>query len=220
LGITKTSVSCWYATGANYAFFLREDKYLRDYIFQSYHHCIISKINIERRGSGVRVRVSIAQVRFFVGSDGKELEGLRRNLQLKCCRFRDNYLQHFTFLKSPIQTAERPKVQVFVRQLECPEADSWFLTNFIVLELEKRIPFRRVLRIAQKRAQTLGQVVGIRVQVSGRLNGAEIARTEWVRIGRIPLHTFSVDLDYSHKTARTIYGLLGIKVWIFRPIGL
>jgi small subunit ribosomal protein S3 len=83
--------------------------------------------------------------------------------------------------------------------------------------LEKRTPFRRTLRNAQDRAQNLGKVRGLRIQISGRLNGAEIARREWVRRGQVPLHTFSADLDYAHKTALTIYGLLGVKVWIFRP---
>jgi small subunit ribosomal protein S3 len=216
LGITKKSCSCWYSTSKNYAFFLREDEYLRNYILQSFHHCIVSAINLELRGNGIRLRISLAQVRFFVGSDGKELDKLCRALKQKCWNFRSNYFRHFSSSNIKIQKDTRPEIQIFVRQLSCPEADAQFLSNFIVLELEKRLPFRRVVRIAQERAQNLGKVAGVRIQVSGRLNGAEIARTEWVRTGRVPLHTFSIDLDYSRKTARTIYGLLGIKVWIFR----
>jgi len=90
------------------------------------------------------------------------------------------------------------------------------LAEFVVSELEKRTPFRRALRLARDRAQQAG-VRGIRLQVSGRLNGAEIARKEWIRQGRVPLHTLSADLDYTCKTARTIFGLLGVKVWVFRP---
>jgi small subunit ribosomal protein S3 len=216
LGITKKSCSRWYAKGKDYAFFLREDKYLRDQTLQFCYHCLVSEVNIERQGIGIRLRISLAQVRFFVGSEGKELDRLRQELQLKCYSFRSNYFQHFRFLNSKVQEDRRPEIQVFIRQLGCPEEEAWCLTDFIVLELEKRTPFRRVIRIAQERAQNLGQVLGVRLQVSGRLNGAEIARTEWSRTGRIPLHTFSIDLDYASRTASTIYGLLGIKVWIFR----
>jgi small subunit ribosomal protein S3 len=158
----------------------------------------------------------LAQVRLFVGSEGKELEGLRQKIQIKCWSFRSKYFQHFSLPKIESKMHIKPEIQIFVRQLRYPEADARCLADFIVLELEKRTIFRRVLRIAQDRAQNLGQVRGLRFQVSGRLNGVEIARTEWVRSGRVPLHTFSANLDYASKTARTIYGLLGVKVWVFR----
>jgi len=220
LGITKKSCSRWYAKGKNYAFFLIEDRYLRDYIFHFCRQCMVSKIEIERRKVRVRLRISIAQVELFLGSEGKVLETLRRKLQRKCLSFRSDYIRHFSFLKFNFEITEQPEIQIFVRQLRSPEADSQCLTTFIVSELEKRVPFRRVLRIAKERAQNLGRVLGLRLQASGRLNGAEIARTEWVREGRVPLHTFSVDLDYAHKVARTAHGLLGIKLWIFRHVGL
>jgi small subunit ribosomal protein S3 len=217
LGITKKSSSRWYATGRDYAFFLAEDKYLRDYVSHFCHQCIVSNVEIERRKIGVRIRISIAQVELFVGSEGKTLEILRRNLQQKCWSFRLDYIRHFNFSKLDFEMTRKPEIQIFIRQLKSPESDSQCLTDFVVFELEKRVPFRRVLRIAKERAQNLGQVLGLRMQISGRLNGAEIARTEWVREGRVPLHTFSADLDYACKVAHTIYGLLGIKIWIFRP---
>jgi small subunit ribosomal protein S3 len=218
LGITKKSCSHWYAIGRNYAFFLTEDKCLRDYVFQFCRQCIVSKIEIERRKVGVRLRISMAQVELFVGSEGKALTILRQRLQQRCSSFRSDYIQHFSFSKLNLEITRQPEVQIFIRQLGSPEADSQCLGDFIVFELEKRVPFRRVLRMAKERAQALGRVLGLRLQISGRLNGAEIARTEWVREGRVPLHTFSVDLDYAHKVARTAHGLLGIKIWIFRPI--
>jgi small subunit ribosomal protein S3 len=220
LGITKKACSHWYAKGRDYSFFLAEDKFLRDYVSQFCRQCMISKIEIERRKVGVRLRISIAQVELFVGSDGKALETLCQKLQQKCWFFRSDYIQHFSFLKFNSEIGSRPNVQIFIRQLRFPEADSQCLTDFVVFELEKRVPFRRVIRIAKERAQNLGQVLGLRIQASGRLNGAEIARTEWVREGRVPLHTFSVDLDYAHKVARTAHGLLGIKIWIFRSAEL
>jgi large subunit ribosomal protein L16 len=220
LGITKKSCSHWYAKGRDYVFFLAEDKYLRDYVFQFCRQCMISKIEIERRKAGIRFRISIAQVEFFVGSEGKILEVLRQNLKQKCGAFRSDYVRHFSFSKLILEATKNPEIQIFIRQLRSPEADSQCLTDFIVFELEKRVPFRRVLRIAKERAQNLGQVLGLRLQASGRLNGAEIARTEWVREGRVPLHTFSADLDYAQKVARTAHGLLGIKIWIFRSPAL
>jgi small subunit ribosomal protein S3 len=218
LGITKESCSRWYAKGEDYAFFLREDKYIRDYVSQFCHQCIISRIEIERREIRIRICISIAQVEFFVGSEGKVIETLRQKLQKKCWSFRSEYTQCFNFSKHSSKKDESPEIQIFVRQVKLPEENARCLTNFIIFELEKRTPFRRAIRVAQERAQKLGQVRGMRLQVSGRLNGAEIARTEWIRKGRVPLHTFSADLDYAHGVARTTYGLLGVKVWIFRSI--
>lgn len=217
LGITQQAQSNWFAKHTDYAFFIKEDYHLRNYIFRSYRHCTISEIDIERRGMGVRLRISAAQVRSLVGSERKTLRNLRYSLQKVCQQVRQDYIRHFGD-KNNFQITEKPEIQIFVRQVIQSDANAKCLANFIVLELEKRTPFRRVLRIAQERAQNLGQVRGLRFQISGRLNGAEIARTEWIRRGRVPLHTFSTDLDYSYKTARTIYGLLGVKVWIHRPI--
>lgn len=218
LGINERSQSHWYAKKIDYAFFLKEDQYLRDYIFKTCRHCLVLAIEIERREMGIRIRISAAQVRPLVGVDGKALEKLRGDLQRKCRYLRNDYLRHFGFLQTNIKINEKPSIQIFVRQLSRPESDAIYLADFIVIELEKRTPFRRVMRIAQERAQKLGQVRGLRLHVSGRLNGAEIARTEWIRGGRVPLHTLSAELDYAYKAAHTIYGLLGVKVWIFRPI--
>jgi small subunit ribosomal protein S3 len=219
LGVTKKSCSRWYARGENYVFFLMEDKHLRDHVSQFCRQCMISKIEIDRRKVGVRLRLSIAQVELFVGSEGKALEILRQKLQQRCLSFRSDYIRHLSFLKFNFKMTDQPEIQLFIRQVRSPEADSQCLTDFIVFELENRVPFRRVLRMAKERAQNLGRVIGLRIQASGRLNGAEIARTEWIREGRVPLHTFSVDLDYAHKVAHTAHGLLGIKIWIFRPLG-
>jgi small subunit ribosomal protein S3 len=216
LGITKKSCSRWYAKGKDYAFFLREDKYLRDYVSHFCRRCIISGIEIDRRGVRIRLRISVAQVGFFVGSDGQVLEKLSQTLEKKCWSFRSKYFQHVRFSKDSFKEFNTPKIQIFVRQVDCPEADAQCLAGFISLELEKRVPFRRVLRMTYERVKNLSQVLGVRLQISGRLNGADIARTEWVRRGRVPLHTFSIGLDYACRTASTVYGLLGIKRWIFR----
>jgi small subunit ribosomal protein S3 len=216
LGITKISSSRWFTKNTNYAFFIREDQHIRHYVNQTYNHCIISEIKIERRMIGVRVRISAAQVKPLLGLGRGNIEKLRCSLQKECQHLRQDYLRHTSTSKIDSIVYEKTEVQVFVKQVICPEKEAQCLADFIVTELEKRTPFRRILRISQERAEGLGQTKGLRIQVSGRLNGAEIARTEWIRRGRVPLHTFSADLDYACKTASTIYGLLGIKVWIYR----
>jgi small subunit ribosomal protein S3 len=107
---------------------------------------------------------------------------------------------------------------MFVHELRNPDQFSSYVASRIGKELEQRVPFRRVIQFREKQARSFNTVRGIRIQISGRLNGAEIARTEWTRSGQVPLHTVCANIDYACKTAHTIYGLLGIKVWIFRPV--
>lgn len=222
LGITQRSRARWYAPPEQYSFLVLEDQRLRDYLLRTRRACGISEILIERRGNGLRLRISAAQIRPLVGPDGSALERLRQELQTECNQVRNQYLRHYgaNFFqpgRTQTQRALNPEIQILVRPCLNYQADASYLAEFVVRELEKRTAFRRALRLARERAQQAG-VRGIRLQVSGRLNGAEIARTEWIRHGRVPLHTLSADLDYSCKTARTIYGLLGVKVWVFRPL--
>jgi len=184
-------------------------------MFSNYRQCIISEIKIARRIINVFLYISATQVRPLVGPKGKFLENLSYIIQKKCQLFRKDFWSRYSISTTKPYISYKPEIQIFVRQLIRPEVQSKCLSDFIVTELEKRIPFRRVLRIVQERAQSLGQIRGLRLQISGRLNGAEIARTEWVRIGCVPLQMLSADLDYSYKTASTIYGLLGVKVWLF-----
>jgi small subunit ribosomal protein S3 len=217
IGITHQPRSSWYAKKSEYSFFVGEDYHIRKYIFQTRHNCIISAIEIDRQGIGVRVRISSSQIRPLVGSEGKSLEKLRSELKRACRDFRINYF-NFSSLRKNWNQNEKIEIQIFVRKLLCSESDASYLSGFIAAEIAKRVPFRRVFRLAQTRAQSFDKVLGIRLQISGRLGGAEIARTEWIRSGCVPLHTLSAYLDYSQKDVKTIYGLLGIKVWIFRPI--
>lgn len=221
LGITQRHRARWYAPPEQYSYLVIEDQHLREYLHRTRRPCGISEVLIERRGNAVRLRISAAQVRPRVGADGKALERLRQELQRECNRVRSQFRKyHGTSFFQPGRTqhemARNPEVQVFVRQCVNFQADASYIADFIVSELEKRTAFRRALRLARERAQQAG-VRGLRLQVSGRLNGAEIARTEWIRQGRVPLHTLSADIDYTCKTARTIFGLLGVKVWVFRP---
>lgn len=222
LGITQRHRARWYAPPEQYSYLVIEDQHLRDYIHRTRRPCGISEVQIERRGNTIRFRILAAQVRPLVGADGKALERLRQEIQRESNRIRSQFREQygagfFQPGRTQHQRAMDPEIQVFVRQTPNYQADAGYVADFVVSELEKRTPFRRALRLARERAQQAG-VRGIRLQVSGRLNGAEIARTEWIRQGRVPLHTLSADLDYTCKTARTIFGLLGVKVWIFRPL--
>jgi small subunit ribosomal protein S3 len=216
LGITQTSKSHWYAVGYDYAFFVREDHFIRNFLRKTRRHCMISRIEIERFGASTRVRISAAQVMTMVGPKGDNIKRFHTELRNKLQSFRRSY-SLTTSLRPYSGEMQRPEIHIFVRQLVNPEADSICLASFIVTELEIRASFRRTLYSAQKRTRSFHHVRGLRIQISGRLNGADIARTEWVNKGRVPLSTLSADLDFSSITASTIYGLLGVKVWIFRP---
>jgi small subunit ribosomal protein S3 len=212
LGINQRSSSQWYAKGFEYSFFVREDLYLRNCIYREHQYCIISEIIIERRGINIRFNISAAHIKYLVGPKGKILKKLCSTLQNQCESFRHNYLKLFN---TKINLTEKPKIQVYVRQVVQPDENAKCLASSIVIELEKRSPFRRVLRMAQERTKNINRVRGVRLQISGRLNGAEIARMEWTRSGCVSLHTLSAKIDYAYLIARTIYGLLGVKVWIF-----
>jgi hypothetical protein len=198
---------------------------------------IISEIHIDRRDSSsihiVRLRILGSRMDLFESS--LLLERIRQDLMLHCKYFRDNYFKYSNkvllipfnspkILQGNSQNKHKeqkkeisPKLdfQIFVRELKNPETSSHYLASLIVEELEKRTPFRRAMRFRVEQVQNIPRIRGIRIQISGRLIGAEIARTEWTRKGQVPLHTISANLDYSAKAASTIYGLLGVKVWIF-----
>nr|YP_009139325.1 ribosomal protein S3 [Lepidodinium chlorophorum]BAR72299.1 ribosomal protein S3 [Lepidodinium chlorophorum] len=189
------------------------------------------------------VRLRILGSRLDIFENSSTLESIRQNLIRKCKHFRDNYFQFgsktycisFKFRNIPPNSfqnkyqrqiknhvfkwdktvSQKLDFQIFVRELKHPKISSYYLASLIVEELEKRAPFRRALRFRIEQVKNVQKIQGIRIQVSGRLIGAEIARTEWTRKGQVPLHTISANLDYSSKAASTIYGLLGVKVWIF-----
>ena len=185
LGITYQPFSYWYEKKAYCAFFVKEDRYIRDFVCHFHFHCTIFQIVIERQGKGVRVCILFSQIGILVGSNGKTVGKLRWNLQQRCQCVRQSYFRRFYMSISQIDFGkiQNLEIQVFVQQLRFIESDVQYLVDFIVSELEKRIPFRRVLRMARERVKNQGRVHGLRLQISGRLNGSEIARTEWVRGG-------------------------------------
>ncbi len=195
LGITQEHRSRWYADAARYPELLQEDHKIRAYVNKAMAGAGIAEIRIERKADQVELQIRTARPGVVVGKGGQGIEKLREDLR--------------RLLPS------NRTVKVNVLEVNRVDAEATLLAEYISQQLERRVAFRRAVRQAIQRAQRAG-VEGIKVQVAGRLNGAEIARTEWTREGRVPLHTLRADIDYAYRTARTIYGILGVKVWIFK----
>lgn len=196
LGITQEHRSRWFAEGNNYQNLLQEDFAIRKYVQKNLNNAGIAEIRIERKADQIDLEIRTARPGVVVGRGGTGIESLRAGLQQA--------------LKDPSR-----QIRINVVEVARVDADASLVADYIVQQLERRVSFRRVVRQAIQRAQRAG-VEGIKIQVSGRLNGAEIARTEWVREGRVPLHTLRADVDYAYQTAQTTYGVLGIKIWIFK----
>ncbi len=200
LGITQEHQSRWFAEPARYPELLQEDFKLRNFIEKklgryAQNNAGISEVKIERKADQIDLEIRTARPGVVVGKGGQGIESLRTGLQ--------------TLLGSNRQ------IRINVVEVQKVDADAFLIAEYIAGQLERRVSFRRVVRQAIQRAQRAG-VQGIKVQVSGRLNGAEIARTEHTREGKVPLHTLRADIDYSYCTAKTVYGILGIKVWVFK----
>lgn len=195
LGITQDHRSRWYADASRYPELLQEDHRIRQYIEKTLAGASIADVRIERKADQVELQVRTARPGVVVGKGGAGIENLRLSLKK---------------LLPPGRS-----VKVNVVEVTRVDAEAGLLAEYITQQLERRVAFRRAVRQAIQRAQRAG-VEGIKIQVAGRLNGAEIARTEWTREGRVPLHTLRADIDYAYRTAKTIYGILGVKVWIFK----
>ncbi|MGC9525555.1 MAG: 30S ribosomal protein S3 [Limnospira sp.] len=195
LGVTQEHKSRWFADTAQYPQLLQEDHTIRQYIQKNLSNAGISDVRIERKADQIDLEVQTARPGVVVGRGGTGIEALRVGLQK--------------------ELGSNRQIRINVVEVSRVDADATLIAEYIAQQLEKRVSFRRVVRQAITRAQKAG-VEGIKVQVSGRLNGAEIARTEWTREGRVPLHTLRADIDYAYCTALTIYGILGVKVWIFK----
>jgi small subunit ribosomal protein S3 len=197
LGITQDHKSAWYANFNQYANILEEDDKIRTYINSIAKTNNIANVNIYRNGLNDQIQLNIETGKpgILVGELGTGLENLLNNL------------------KKILPTSRQVTIKVF--EVEKVDLNATLLAELVAEQLEKRVAFRRAIREALQRAQKQN-VNGIKIQVSGRLNGAEIARSEWIREGRVPLQTLRADIDYATAEANTIYGVLGIKVWLFR----
>jgi small subunit ribosomal protein S3 len=197
LGITQEHKSKWYANFNQYANILQEDDKIRTYIDRIAKTNSISNIRINRNGLNDQIQLNIETGKpgILVGDVGAGLENLLTNI------------------KKILPSSRQLTINVF--EVEKVDLNASLLADLVVEQLEKRIAFRRAIRDTLQRAQKQN-VNGIKIQVSGRLNGAEMARSEWIREGRVPLQTLRADIDYAAKEANTIYGILGIKVWLFK----
>jgi small subunit ribosomal protein S3 len=197
LGITQNHKSTWYANYNQYASVLKEDTTIRTYIDTISKANSISNVKIDRNGLNDQIQLNIETGKpgILVGDLGSGLENLLNKTK-------------------KILPANR-QLTINVLEVEKVDLDATLLADLVAEQLEKRVAFKRAMREALQRAQKQN-VKGIKIQVSGRLNGAEIARSEWIREGRVPLQTLRADIDYATKEANTIYGVLGIKIWLFR----
>lgn len=194
LGITKTWDSKWFAEKKKYTDLLHEDLKIRKLIKKEFYQAAISKIELERAASErVRIIINSARPGMIIGRKGQEIESLRQRLSKMTGK--DIYLD--------------------IREVKRPEIDSQLVAENIALQIERRVAYRRAMKRGIASALRLG-ALGIKVMVSGRLGGAEIARQEWYREGRVPLATLRADIDYGFAQAKTTYGIIGIKVWIFK----
>ena len=191
VGITRGWESVWYAE-KNFGAQLRDDIRLRRYVKDRLKHAGVSRIIIERPADKIKVTVHTARPGVVIGKKGAEIEGLRQEMTRKFGR----------------------EVQVFIVEIRRPDAEAQLVAENIAFQLERRIAFRRAMKRAMQGALRMG-AKGIKVQCSGRLGGADIARIEGYREGRVPLHTMRADIDYGFAEAKTTYGIIGIKVWVF-----
>lgn len=219
LGITKKHRSQWFAKTAQYPQLVLEDNFIRQILFEKFIDAGITHIEIQRKLDQIKIEIRAARPGILVGRDGVNLEILRKLLEQKLSTYRLKNISSSklsTLFSSKSDNIKKSiQVAIHVTKLANPDSEAAFIADFLVEQLEKRVAFRRAVRQAVQRAQRAG-VSGIKIQISGRLNGAEIARSEWVREGRVPLQTLRADINYCYKTAKTIYGLLGIKIWVFK----
>ena len=192
LGIIKTWESRWFG-GKNYADYIFEDYKLRKFIKQKLYHAGVSRIEIERSAKRIRLRIYTARPGIVIGKKGAEIAQLKKE----------------------VEQLTVSEVLIDIQEVRKPEIDAQLVAENVANQLERRVAFRRAMKRAVQSSLRFG-ALGIKVICAGRLGGAEIARTEWYREGRVPLHTLRADIDYGTAEARTTYGLVGVKVMIFK----
>jgi len=193
LGVVKDHNSVWYADSKNYAKNLINDIEVREYILKKLDAASVSRVKIERPAQTARITIFTARPGIVIGKKGEDVDGLRKELSEK--------------MGVP--------VHISIEEIRKPDVDARLVAQNVAQQLERRVMFRRAMKRVVQNAMRQG-AEGIKVQVGGRLGGAEIARTEWYREGRVPLHTLRADIDYATYEAHTTYGVIGVKVWIFK----
>ena len=195
VGTTRNWESIWYANDKNFGSNLREDIKLRRHVKARLKHAGVSRIIIERPADKIKVTVHTSRPGVVIGKKGSEIDAVRTEL---------------------VKTFGQ-EVQVFIVEVRRPEAEAQLVAENIAFQLERRVAFRRAMKRAVQSAMRMG-AKGVRINCAGRLGGAEIARTEWYREGRVPLHTLRADVDYGFAEAHTTYGVVGVKVWVFHGL--
>ena len=193
LGIVKKRSSTWYADGKDYAEKLIQDLTVREFIKKKLDHASVSRVDIERPSDSARITIHTARPGIVIGKKGEDVERLRQEISKKM----------------------NCSVNINIEEIRKPDLDASLTAQNVAQQLERRVMFRRATKRAVQNAMRSG-ALGIKIQVGGRLGGAEIARSEWYREGRVPLHTLRADIDYSTAEANTTYGIIGVKVWIFK----
>jgi small subunit ribosomal protein S3 len=194
LSVNKNWSSRWYANSKNFATMLNEDLKVRDYLKKRLSHASVGKVIIERPAKDARITIHSARPGVVIGKKGEDIEMLKADLR---------------------KLLGVQMVHVNIEEIRKPEVDAQLIADSIAQQLEKRIMFRRAMKRAMQNAMRLG-AQGIKIMSAGRLNGIEIARTEWYREGRVPLHTLRADIDYGTSEAKTTYGVIGIKCWVYK----
>jgi len=193
LAVSRNWASRWYANNRDFAGMLAEDIKVRDYLKTKLKNAAVSRVLIERPAKNARITIYSARPGVVIGKKGEDIENLKKELSSR--------------LGVP--------VAVNIEEVRKPEVDAQLIADSITQQLEKRIMFRRAMKRAMQNAMRLG-AQGIKIMSAGRLNGIEIARTEWYREGRVPLHTLRADIDYGFSEAKTTYGVIGVKVWVYK----
>ena len=193
LGVSKKQNANWYAKGKDFSNNLIQDLKVRDYLSKKLKNSSISKVELERTAESFIVNIHTARPGIIIGKRGEEIENLKKAVE--------------KIVKGP--------PQINIKEVKKPDLDAQILAEGVAQQLEKRVMFRRAMKRTVQSALRQS-AKGVRIEVSGRLNGAEIARTEWYREGRVPLHTLRADIDYGTAEALTTYGIIGVKVWVYR----
>src|SRR5918993_1103548 len=196
LGITREWTSKWYASTKNFPSHVYTDHLVREFLKKRLVEASVSRIQIERAARKVNITIHTARPGIVIGKKGEDIEKLRGQVS--------------KMMKMPAVD-----VRLNIAEIRKPELDAQLVADGIAQQIEKRVMFRRAMKRAVMNTMRSG-ALGVKVRLSGRLNGSEIARTEWAREGRVPLHTFRADIDYGLGEARTTYGVIGVKVWIFK----
>jgi small subunit ribosomal protein S3 len=196
LGITRDWSSKWYAPTRNFPAYIYSDFLVREFLKKKLVEASVSRIHIERAARKANITIHTARPGIVIGKKGEDIEKLRAQV-------------------AKLMKMAVPDVRINIAEIRKPELDAQLVAEGIAQQLEKRVMFRRAMKRAVTNTMRIG-ALGIKVRVSGRLNGAEIARTEWSREGRIPLHTFRAEIDYGLAESHTTYGIIGVKVWIFK----